>query len=169
MPAIGTTAIVIELPPADALLQVAVGVRASLVRPGLPAHVTVMYPFVPVADLGDDTEREFHRLTGSIPAVDLLLRELVAEPGFVAVEAAELAPTVATFRNAWPDLRPYGGRYGESPTAHLTVALGCDEAEARRVSDRVRELLPLPARAEAAHLVALTDRGWQRRTTARFA
>ena len=169
MPAIGTTAVVIELPSAEALLQVAVGVRASLVRTGLPAHVTVMYPFVPVADLGDDTEREFHRLAGSIPSVDLLLRRLVTAPGFVAVETAELAPTVAAFRNAWPDLRPYGGRFGESPTAHVTVALGCDEAEARCVGDRVRELLPLPARAEAAHLVALTDRGWQRRASARFA
>ncbi|MEU9031310.1 2'-5' RNA ligase family protein [Streptomyces sp. NPDC048383] len=169
MPPIGTTAVVIELPPAEVLLRAAASVRASLVRTGLPAHVTVMYPFVPVADLGDDTEREFHRLAGSIPAADLLLRRLVTAPGFVAVGAGELDPAIAAFRDVWPDLRPYGGRFGESPSAHVTVALGCDGTEARRVGERVRELLPLPARAEAAHLVALTDRGWQRRTSARFA
>ncbi|MFD6880357.1 MULTISPECIES: 2'-5' RNA ligase family protein [unclassified Streptomyces] len=169
VPTIGTTAIVIELPAAEVLLEAVAGVDPSLVRTGLPAHVTVLYPFVAAADVDDETERAVRRLAGSMPAVDLLLRRLVAAPGFVAVEAAELDPVITAFRDRWPAVRPYGGRFGESPTAHVTMALGCDEAEARRVGDRVGELLPLRARAEAVHLVVLTDRGWRRRVSAPFA
>ncbi|MFF3013454.1 2'-5' RNA ligase family protein [Streptomyces sp. NPDC057939] len=169
MPTIGTTAVVIELPSAEVLLEAVAGVDPSLVRTGLPAHATVLYPFVPTADLDDDAERAVRRLAGSLPSVDLLLRRLVTEPGFVAVEATELDPVIRAFRDEWPRVRPYGGRFGESPGAHVTLALGCDEAQARCVRDRVGELLPLRARAEAVHLVALTDRGWRRRVSAPLA
>ncbi|MET9609572.1 2'-5' RNA ligase family protein [Streptomyces sp. NPDC006512] len=168
MPAIGTTAIVIELPTANVLLEAARQVNPALVRPGLPAHVTLLYPFVPAAELGDDTDGAVLRLAGALPPTDVVLRRTVTAPGFVAVDAAELGPAVRTFHDAWPHLRPYSGRFGESPSAHVTVALGGDDAEARQVSDRLGRLLPLRARAEAAHVVVLTDRGWRRRLSAPF-
>ncbi|MGW9370265.1 2'-5' RNA ligase family protein [Streptomyces xanthophaeus] len=168
MPAIGTTAVVIELRAADVLLEAAGQVDPRLVRPGLPAHVTVLYPFVPAGELTDETDRSIRGLAGSIPAADVHLARIVTEPGFVSVHAAELEPAVNAFREHWPQLRPYGGRFGPAPAAHVTVAMGCDDSQAQRVGELVSGLLPLRARAEAVHVVALTERGWKRRLSAPF-
>jgi hypothetical protein len=47
--------------------------------------------------------------------------------------------------------------------------MGGSEDALERVAGEVRPLLPLADRAEALHLLALTDRGWEPRLEAPFA
>ncbi|ARE73388.1 hypothetical protein B6R96_05125 [Streptomyces sp. Sge12] len=167
MPEPGTTAVVILLPDAAPLLDAARRIDPALVRHGVPAHVSLLYPFVPEPALTGRDERSVRTLAARFPAADLVLEELVTASGFVGVTVAELQPIVDAFRARWPGLRPYGGRFGAEPAAHVTVAMGADDpAASAHVRAAVGSLLPLRTRAAAVQLVVLTEEGWRPRLTA---
>ncbi|MGW0752939.1 2'-5' RNA ligase family protein [Streptomyces sp. NPDC002587] len=166
MPEPGTTAVVIVLPDATPLLEAAWHIDPALVRRGVPAHVSLLYPFVPEPALTDQDEKDVRSLAASFPAADLLLEEVMTASGFVAVTVPGLQPIVDAFRAQWPGLRPYRGRFGARPAAHVTVAMGADTpAATARVRAAIGTLLPLHTRAAAVQLVVLTEEGWQSRFT----
>ncbi|MET7991600.1 2'-5' RNA ligase family protein [Amycolatopsis sp. NPDC005232] len=169
MPDPGTSALVVELPAAAGLLEAALAVSPTLVRPGLPPHVTALYPFLPAAELTDDVDAAVTALAAAHEAMDVALGEVVVAPGFVAAAAPALQPLADAACDRWPGVQPYGGRFGPHPPAHLTVAMGGSDEQNTEVTRRVEQLLPLTARAEALHLVVLTERGWQLRLTAPLA
>lgn len=157
----------IVLPDAAPLLDAAWRIDPALVRHGVPAHVSLLYPFVPESALTDQDEKNVRSLAASFPAVDLLLEDVVTAPGFVAVSVPELQPIVDAFHARWTGLRPHGGRFGARPAAHVTVAMGAvDPAAAACVRSEAGNLLPLRTRATAVQLVALTEEGWRPRLTA---
>ena len=62
MPTRGQTSLVIPVPAADALLA-SVGTRyPGTVRDGLPAHVSLLYPFVVAAELDERVTTALHEL-----------------------------------------------------------------------------------------------------------
>ncbi|MFD7259134.1 2'-5' RNA ligase family protein [Streptomyces sp. NPDC059874] len=155
------------MPDAAPLLHAASRIDPALVRPGVPAHVSLLYPFVPQSALTGQDEEGVRSLAASFPAADLLLEEVVTASGFVAVTVPGLQPIVDAFRAQWPALRPYKGRFGARPAAHVTVAMGADNpTTAAHVRDAIGNLLPLRTRAAAVQLVVLTEEGWQSRFTA---
>ncbi|MFF2847967.1 2'-5' RNA ligase family protein [Streptomyces sp. NPDC058001] len=164
----GTTAVVITLAEADVLLDAARQVNGSLVRPGLPAHVTLRYPFLPAAELSAATDRAVRDFAAATPAREVDLTEVTTAPGFVAVGAPALQPVADAFGERWPGIAPYGGRFGPRPPVHVTVAIGATEEESADVVARLRPLLPVTGRADALRLAVLTDRGWRIRLTAAF-
>ncbi|MDT8915315.1 2'-5' RNA ligase family protein [Amycolatopsis sp. PS_44_ISF1] len=166
MPVPGTSALVVELPAAEGLLDAARTVNPALVRPGLPPHVTALYPFLPAAQLTPEVDAAVAALAAEHRAVDVRLTELVVSAGFVAAAAPALQPLADAVGGRWPDVAPYGGRFGPQPPAHLTVAMGATEAETRAVATAAAELLPVTGRAGALRLVVLTESGWQLRLTA---
>ncbi|MER5935148.1 2'-5' RNA ligase family protein [Streptomyces sp. NPDC002054] len=156
------------MPDAAPLLDAAWRIDPVLVRRGVPAHVSLLYPFVPESALTGQDEKSVRSLAASFPAADLLLEEVVtASSGFVAVTVPGLQPIVDAFRAQWPGLRPYTGRFGARPAAHVTVAMGADNpTAAAHVHAAIDSLLPLRTRAAAVQLVVLTEDGWQSRFTA---
>ncbi len=168
MPSLGTTALVMVLPAAEPALAVARRVDPGVVRPGLPAHVTALYPFLPDASLTDSTLAEVRSLAAAVPPPDVELAGLVVAPGFVALAAPALQAVADAVCARWPSVLPYGGRFGPRPPAHLTVAMGGPDETLQRVAEGVRPLLPLAGRVEGLQLVALTDRGWELRLAAPF-
>ncbi|WP_248782901.1 2'-5' RNA ligase family protein [Streptomyces exfoliatus] len=154
------------MPDADPLLEAAWRVDPALVRRGVPAHVSLLYPFVPESALTHQDEKGVRSLVARFPAADLRLEEVVTASGFVAVTVPGLQPIVDAFRDQWPGLRPYRGRFGARPAAHVTVAMGADTpAAAAHVRAAIGSLLPLDTRAAAVQLVVLTEDGWQPRFT----
>lgn len=158
----------ILLPAAEPALAAARRVDPALVRPGLPAHVTALYPFLPDDSVTDEVLAAVRALAAGFAPSDVSLAELVVTPGFVALAAPALQSVADAVCARWPEVLPYGGRFGPRPVAHLTVAMGGPETALGRVADEVRPLLPLVDRAKALQLVALTDRGWEPRLTAPF-
>ncbi|MGW5746609.1 2'-5' RNA ligase family protein [Amycolatopsis sp. NPDC003861] len=168
MPSVGTTALVMVLPAAEPALAVARRVDPGLVRPGLHAHVTALYPFLPDASLTDAVLAEVRSLAAAVSPPDVKLAELVVAPGFVALAAPDLQAVADAVCARWPSVLPYGGRFGPRPAAHLTVAMGGSDEALAQVAEGVRPLLPLTDRADGLQLVALTERGWELRLEAPF-
>lgn len=159
---------VIELAAAEVLLDAARKTDPGLVRAGLPAHTTVLYPFLPVSGLDERTDRSLRELAASMPAADVTLSEVMTAPGFVGVAADTLQPHTDVFCERWPHLPPYGGRFGPRPRSHVTVAMGAGDGTAEQVAAAVRQLLPVRGRAEGLHLAVFTGHGWHRRLFAPF-
>ena len=168
MPEPGTTALVIAVPAAEPLLDAAKRVNPALVRPGLIAHVTALYPFLPDRELSGDVEQAVRELAATLPRTRVRLTEVVITPGFAAAPAPDLQPVADAVCDRWPEVLPYGGRFGPRPGAHVTVAMGGTGAELARVAEEATALLPVSEDVEELQLVALTDQGWQVRLTAPF-
>ncbi|RSD07492.1 2'-5' RNA ligase family protein [Amycolatopsis eburnea] len=159
---------VILLPAAEPILAAARRVDPALVRPGLPAHVTALYPFLPDAELTGQVLDAARELAATFAPTDVPLTEFVTAPGFAAIPAPALQPITDAVCNRWPSVQPYGGRFGPRPGAHVTVAMGGEAEVLERVAAEVRPLLPVRDRAVELQLVALTDRGWEPRLSAPF-
>ncbi len=124
---------------------------------GLAPHVTVLYPFLPEAEVTDAIHARLAALFAAHPGFDVTFPRIARFPDTLYLAPEPAAPfqhlTKAMVR-AFPDHPPYGGVYGD-PVPHLTLASG---------PDLPKPTLPLPltARAEAVtHLAFRADRWYQ--------
>ncbi|NJP89018.1 2'-5' RNA ligase family protein [Nonomuraea sp. FMUSA5-5] len=144
----GETALVLGVPEAE-----------PLVRPwrqreiGLPAHVTVLTPFLPAPRIDDGVRRALRALFMRYPAVDVTFREIrrfAGEPGVVFLAPEPAKPFVRlteAVTGRWPGTPPYGGRYDEI-VPHLTLGEDGAVDEAWVAGE-----LPVTARVTAVSLL----------------
>lgn len=102
---------------------------------GVPAHVTLLFPFVPAAALDDALLEELRTLFGSFAAFAFELREARRFPSVLYLAPEPSTPFLQLTKAlvaSYPDFPPYGGIF-EYVVPHLTVAEGepeiLDEAE----------------------------------------
>lgn len=156
----------IELPPA---LERVRAVADPVARLGVPAHVTLLFPFLERPLLRPDVLGRLAAILGREPAFDLDLAAVRAFPGvddsagvvYLAPEpAAPFVRLTGAIWAAWPDHAPYEGSFDEV-VPHLTIADGTRRlAEIEAVA---APHLPVRRRAEEAWVIVETDDGrWTR-------
>jgi 2'-5' RNA ligase len=126
---------------------------------GVPAHLTVIYPFVPPDEVDDQLLARLGGAVAAVPAFDVVFRRTA----WFGQDVLWLAPDPAQpFRDltaavlaAFPDHPPYGGAFdGSAP--HLTVGerrFG-DLAALLHAETAVGAQLPLTARVDRIQLLA---------------
>ena len=140
-------------------------------RAGVPAHITVMYPFVEPEHLTDETLTELDRLLNSSAAFEYALtdvREFELGVLYLAPDPALQFTELTAMVSDRFDLLPFGGAF---PTVipHLTVMQSTGLAERRRIGSLLRRVLPQPARASEAWLmVGSNDSKWTTVHVTRF-
>jgi 2'-5' RNA ligase len=133
---------------------------------GIPAHVTVLYPFVPPDQFDDAVGRDLASMFGSVPAFDFHLARTARFPGVLYLAPEPAAPflgLIGAVVSRWPEHPPYGGQF-ESVIPHLTVA-DCQEPGACEdpvaVMDEVERAIvggvPIKARAREVWLMVGPD------------
>jgi 2'-5' RNA ligase len=130
---------------------------------GMPAHVTVVYPFLPGRRIDDETERELQDITGRSASFEFSLDGIGHFPGVVYLAPEPSEPFVDLTRAIearWPDHPPYEGAF-DTVVPHVTVAHG-DEAP-----PGLEERLPVSEHATEVWLMTRLGRRWVCR--ARFA
>lgn len=165
MPMPGTTAVLALLPDAEPLLELAAQVDARVVRPGVPAHATLLYPWLP-AEKVDPRELErlrtvLERAAPDVGRIPLRLTVVERAGAFVGVPVPELRSLASTVREAYPEQVPYGGRFGQNPPVHVTVSLDAPDHTAADIAHRVTGRLPITTEVSAVHVVTLSLDGWQ--------
>ena len=129
---------------------------------GVPAHVTVLYPFVPPHAVTDADLAALTQLCAGLPAFDCRFARVgrFAATAWLAPEPA--APFIALTRAVmarFPGLVPYDGRHPDI-VPHLTVADGlaadADVAQAQ-LEERLARQGPVQARCR--ELALLDNRG----------
>jgi 2'-5' RNA ligase len=157
------TAVIVPVPQVEA----AVGaIRERLdpaARAGVPAHVTLVYPFLPADRLDEATIAELRAIVGAQPAFDVTFAGFARFPGvlYLAPEPAEpfRRLTLALLRR-WPEAPPYRGAFGTEVIPHLTVsdqASADDEAQAAR---QVSAHLPISVTVDTAWLIRYDGAVW---------
>lgn len=148
------TTLIVPVPAAEGVLQ------KSAREAGIPAHITLLYPFLTARRIGSDIESELASLLREVPSFNFVLSEIGRFPGVVYVAPKPVAPFVALIQRLaerWPDNQPYGGAY-EEIIPHLTVAYGGP------IPSGLAQQLPLPARAEQVWLMSRVAGRWVRRS-----
>jgi hypothetical protein len=145
-----TTTLILPVPGADGLLQ------SSAREAGIPAHITLLYPFLGPRAIDNEIEGALESLLRAIPAFDFTLADVGRFPGVVYLAPDPAAPFTALVQalaDRWPDHQPYGGVF-EEIVPHLTVAYG------ETVPSGLTERLPVKARADEVWLMSRTGGRW---------
>jgi hypothetical protein len=138
---------------------------------GIPAHVTVLFPFVPPGDLDDAARTDLTRLFASFPRFSYTFDCI----GWFNEDVLWLGPRdPAPFRAltelvfaAFSGFPPFGGQYAEV-IPHLTVGHNQPLADLRAAEAAVRPGLPVAGPATAVTLLTGPANGsapWTRVTT----
>jgi 2'-5' RNA ligase len=151
-----TTAIVIMAPPqVQALAVPLLRQHRQETIPRVPAHVTVLFPFVPLDHL-DDASRKLCDLFADVPPFEITLAEYGHFPTTIYLKPADSQPIKALFQRvhaAFPEYPPYRGAFGtDDITPHLTVAEF--EGEAERAAVPLPPFEPVTFRVRRLHLIA---------------
>ena len=127
---------------------------------GVPAHVTILYPFVPPGQVDDGLLVDLRSLFGEVAPFDYALTEL----RWFGEDVLWLAPAPDTgFRRLidaivarYPRYPPYG-RPEQEVVPHLTVGDSGGQDALRAAEAALQPRLPVPASAREVWLVEATE------------
>jgi 2'-5' RNA ligase len=160
---VGETALVVLVPEAEAHVAAHRLRHDPAASAGVPAHVTVLYPFR--SHIDDVAIGGVAEIAAGVGAFDVSFASFGRFPG----EVVHLAPDpVEPFRRltaaamaAFPDCPPYGGTIAD-PIPHLTVADGVDTTTADDLEQVIEPGLPFRSRVDRLTLIAQDPAGrWQ--------
>ena len=129
---------------------------------GIPAHVTLCYPFIPPEQVDDKlTERLTALFRRAAPFPFRFARtDRFPATLWLAPEPCEpFRDLTETLCAAFPSLRPYGGQF-DRVVPHLTVADRVTEQTMDRLEAAIAPLLPVEAEATEAWLMEGDDDRW---------
>jgi len=167
----GQSALLIPVPEVEAL----VGEWRSLYDPsaaaGVPAHITLLYPFVPRSGIDDALLADLRVHFAKVRPFAYRFPAYARFPGIVYLAPEPALPfrrIIADLVARFPDYPPYGGAHDEV-VPHLTVADRRDRLDLVLMQRIERGLGPqLPRAAHATEVWLMTERRkrWSRK--ARF-
>lgn len=129
---------------------------------GMPAHITVLVPFLALERIGASELAALRRLFACMGAVAVEFPRIGSFADVLYLDPVPPAPFVElTSRVArrWPEAPPYGGTF-DDVVPHLTLAHGGDEALADRIREDVGPALPLKTVLYEARLAAFKAGRW---------
>jgi 2'-5' RNA ligase len=158
------TALVVEVPEAEPLVSEWRAKYDWSAERGVPAHITLLYPFVPTEHVDEGLMRELRALLASQPAFPFRLTRVARFPdvAWLAPEPPDRFTALTELIVArYPDYPPYEGIHDEV-IPHLTVAEGGVELQ-DEVETALTPRLPIQAEANLVALLAEDETGrWHR-------
>ena len=153
------SALIVAVPEAEPLVH-DWRLRYDNAELGIPAHVTLIFPFVPAEEIGVELLDELRKLFAEQPAFEFTLAGVAR-----FADVAWLAPDPSDpFRrltdlifSRYPDYPPYEGLH-EEVLPHLTVAMG-DAALQDEVEAALTPHLPIGAHAGEVTLLVEDESG----------
>ncbi len=161
----GESAVIVPVPAVEPLVS---GWRERFdisARHGVPAHVTVLYPFLHQSRFDDDVLAQLGEVCAATPALEVAFPRLARFPQVLYLQPEPSEPfrqlTAAVFER-WPEAPPYRGAYVDA-IPHLTVAHDVEEATLATIERDVAPQLPVRAWVEEAWLYAYDGERWHPR------
>jgi 2'-5' RNA ligase len=162
-----SSAVIIPVPAAEALVG---DLRRELdpsARRGIPAHITLIVPFV-AAPVPSGVVRELTAMFGAVAPFELQFRSIgrFARTLFLTPSPAdEIVSLIEALVRRWPEHPPYGGIH-DTLVPHLTVADDQDAALFDALVAKLTPGLPLITTITEAWLIESDEHGfWHRRVT----
>jgi len=151
------SAIVVELPELDAVIDEYRYALDPSRRWGMPAHLTLLYPFVRPAEMDHATLSKLVEVATRVSPFDAEFDDF----GWFADQVVWLAPShreqfenlVLQVMDAFPECPPYGGTFGEV-VPHVTIGERGDVNLMRAAVNAIRPQLPLKSRVTSLSIMA---------------
>lgn len=162
------TALVALIPEADAVVG---RWRAELdpsARRGMPPHITVLYPWMPLDLLTGHDEADLGAIVGAVASFAISLHDIQRFPETLWLDPHPADPFVRltmAVQARWPEYEPYSGRFS-AVVPHLSIGDAVDPDALGHVVADVAPKLPIEAKVTHLALMALDDEGrWQQYAT----
>ena len=133
-------------------------------RRGLPAHLTLLYPFVEAGQLDPAVRQAVAAVAARHATFDYRLVSGARWPGVAYVAVDPVEPFVALqadLARVFPDYPIYGEPWAFAFVPHVTVAEGAGTDEAAVLRDSAWMSLPRTTRASALDVIANDGGGWR--------
>jgi 2'-5' RNA ligase len=131
---------------------------------GLPAHVTLLFPFLPVAGLSPGVRSVLAAIAATVPAFEVRFADVGRFPGVAYLVPEPSAPFVeltSAIADRFPEFPPYGGAHGEI-VPHLTLTESA-EAPLDVIAASARRYLPFTRAVPSIEVLAQRGDGrWHR-------
>jgi 2'-5' RNA ligase len=134
---------------------------------GVPAHITINYPFLPGIDPDEDIYRELKELFANTEAFQFTFSQFSRFPDVLYLAPEPDAPfkqLINLVADRFPESPPYEGEFDEI-IPHLTIAQSKDEEVLKSVERELailaRGYLPLTVQATQVWLMANRAGKWQ--------
>ncbi|MEU7072369.1 2'-5' RNA ligase family protein [Streptomyces narbonensis] len=163
----GQTALIVRIPEAEPYVR---GWRERLdpsARAGVPAHLTVLFPFLDESRMDPLVLSALADVLGSCPAFDLWFQScgrfpevlyLVPEPD---TSVRRLTKAIA---DRWPEAPPYGGRFTEV-VPHLTIAQNQEATVLEEIEADLTGRLPFMSHVSSVELIVYDGVKWRERAS----
>ena len=141
------SALIVAVPEAEPLVH-EWRMRYDNAELGIPAHVTLLFPFVPAEEIGKELVAELRDLFAEQPAFSFTLARVArfADVAWLAPDPSDpFRRLTELIFSRYPDYPPYEGIH-EEVLPHLTVAMG-DSALQDEVEAALTPHLPIGAHA----------------------
>ena len=160
MPYEGKTGVVIPVPAVDSLLASVAARFPGVVREGVPAHLSVQYPFVAAGELDDGVAGALAKVFAEQQPMPVTFTECRRRGGFVYLVPDPidgLAKLTAQIRHRWPEVAPPEG-LDDEVGPHVTVAMRASDQAADTIEQETITALPISTELAEAWLVAFDGR-----------
>ncbi len=134
---------------------------------GIPAHVTILYPFKSPDELTTDVIGSLHDLVSKRPCFNVIFKGVKAFPDTLylfPVPASPFRQLTELIVRRYPETQPYGGEFKEI-VPHLTVAHSSDAQTLDEIANQFREVaqseLPIRAKVTNVSLIDNKDGYWK--------
>jgi 2'-5' RNA ligase len=131
---------------------------------GVPAHVTLLFPFIPVANLRPAIRSALASIAASVAPFDVRFADVGRFPGVLYLAPEPAGPfraLTASIVSRFPDFPPYAGAHADV-VPHLTLT-DSPTAPLDAVAGAARHWLPFSRRVAALELLAEDGAGhWTR-------
>ncbi|WP_093168548.1 2'-5' RNA ligase family protein [Variovorax sp. YR216] len=162
-----TSAFIVEVPSAEALVGDLRERFDSTAQLGVPAHVTVLYPFMDPAYVTPAVLQKARTALVSVSSFEFSLEGVGRFRTTAYLAPFPLVPftaMTASLAQAFPEFPPYGGEHAGS-IPHLTVAHGDvihAEVAAAELEDRLRLYGPIETHCSSVVLIENSTGRWGR-------
>lgn len=160
------SAFVVEVPAAESLVGKLRGRFDATSQLGVPAHITILFPFMPPDEITSGVLREAQAALNTVPSFEFSLPKIGRFPATTYLSPAPSEPFVAlitALTERFPMFRPYGGAH-DGTVPHLTVAHGDVSnavAAAAELEQRLCTLGPIRTRCNSVTLLENSSGRWQ--------
>jgi 2'-5' RNA ligase len=165
------SALVVLVPEAEAVAGPCRALYDPSAARGVPAHITVLYPFKPPEAMTAADLDALRQLFARFPAFEFALTEVRRFPNVLYLAPEPVAPFQALTKAVGllhPEYPPYEGEFDEI-IPHLTLAYADNPERLEEIAEQFDQscLRELPVEARASAVVLMDDRTgtWQVRET----
>lgn len=164
----GRAGLIVKVPDAEAAVRAWRERFDPSARAGVPAHVTVLFPFLDESRIGAPLCSALAEVLGQHHAFDLRFESCGRFPDvlYLAPEPdMQLRRLTEAIADRWPEAPPYGGKFTEV-VPHLTIADGpADDAVLDEIEADILSKLPFTTRVSTVQLMVHDGVRWQERAS----